>query len=197
MTGNDNAAGDQPGGASDGRSTAHVTGNIPCRCGNVRRCHVPTCLDTATNVDPVTDRAYCEAHAADALRRPMWAWLVGNYPTELWGSPVGQYVFRFYLANHPRRDVIRTPYAVSTSTFRVGQVVCDHCAVEDVGTEFDLCRNCLRRATLAGAERDAAHPMLSGRSLDEWKAALLERHEALGRPRPAERLKRRGSAGAK
>jgi hypothetical protein len=197
MTGNDNAAGDQPGGASDGRSTALVRGNIPCRCGTVRRCHVPTCLESATNVDAVTDRAYCEVHAADAFRRPMWAWLAANYPTERWGSPVGQYRFLYFRAGHVRRDVIRAPYAISESTFRVGQVVCDRCHVEDFGVEIDLCRNCLRSARLAVDELDAAYPALTGRKLEEWKTELRERHEALGRPRPAQRLERVGSAGAK
>lgn len=198
MTGNDNAAGDQPGGASDGRSTALVGRNIPCRCGNVRRCHFPACLEPAANVDPITDRAYCEVHSADVLPRRVWAWLVGNYAVEHWGSGVGQYVFRFHLANHSRRDVIRATYAVSESTYRCGQVVCDRCAVEDFGVEFDLCRNCLRSAILAGAERDEfldayeverdaylterdayllSRPMPTEQEFEEWKTALLKFEE--------------------
>lgn len=174
MTGYDDAAGDQPGGVSDGRSTAHVGSNPTCsvfgcfdsatvhlssgatrRVGSVRR-GVPKLLRV-----PFRAEVYCDVHAADVcrplLRRVMLRELVDNVPDSerrmvtigrdsLDGCEVGQARLLRYNGNYPHRDRITLPTEWRTrQTFRQGDVECDRCGATWVGVEHSLCPWCLKR----------------------------------------------------
>ena len=161
MTETNNTAGSSPGGVSDVRSTASVETIVPCPCGAVRRCAVPSCLDDAT-VKLDYRHAYCDEHAVDVFAPLMRSAQVYEYRRltdyvddviDL-ADEVGQARFVAYDLFYPRRGRVEVGQ-LRTKAFRHGRVKCDRCGASWIGVELELCGWCLDRAVLIsdGANR--------------------------------------------
>lgn len=161
MTETNTAAGSSPGGVSDVRSTATVASIVPCTCGTIRTCCVPTCVDDAT-VKLDAWHSYCDEHAVDVFAPRMRVALLNEYRHLLnyvddvidLDDYVGQGRFVSYDLFYPRRARVEVGQ-LRTKTFRHGRVKCDRCGATWVGVELDVCTWCIRRAVLIsdGANR--------------------------------------------
>jgi hypothetical protein len=151
MTETNNAAGTNPGGVSDVRSTATVDDTLPCPCGKVRRCSVVGCFDVAS-VALTPGVAYCDDHATDFfrvhLRRAQLAALDElNDPVVTLDEVVGQAVFVAHALYYPKRDRFVLD-GIRSKSFRFGRVKCDRCGATWLGIEHELCAWCVNRAYL-------------------------------------------------